>query len=301
VPHLAVETLLAPSAHDTLGAAQSGLVARPSGPSACRILLLYSGCRSWPDGSPRLTLKIALGRLGYEADEFDILHGEAYDLSNDMVWDELARQIAKGAYAFVFASPPCSSASVARHNHARGPGPGPVRSLARPWGLPGLSPSDKELVRVGNLHVLRTCAAAEAMLSLGRGYAVENPEPWEGLPSLFHLDPLQALLGSGGADVSFRQCAVGAASAKPTRIRFWLGPFASLGDLVCNHPPVVWTDADGTSYTAPHRRLVGREPGGGFGTSKSSAYPDQLNCRLAECIVAAVAQSRGRVGGTDFQ
>jgi hypothetical protein len=278
-----------------------GPAAQPVAQTACRILLLYSGCRLRADGSPRLTLKVALDLLGFKADEFDILHGEAYDLSNDMVWDELARQLAKGVYAFVFASPPCASASVARHNPARGPGPGPVRSLARPWGLPNLSPSDKELVRVGNLHVLRTCAAAEAMVLLGRGYAVENPEPWEGLPSLFHLDPLQALLDNGGSDVSFKQCALGAASAKPTRIRFRLGTFASLGDLACTHPPVLWTDADGTSYTSPHQRLVGREPGGGFGTSRSSAYPDQLNCKLAACIVAAVAESRGRVGGTDFQ
>ena len=150
-----------PAIPSTPGTLPVAPLPQPSGGNSCRILLLYSGCHHWPDGTPRLTLKMALGRLGFEADEFDVLHGESGDLSNDMVWDELARQIAKGVYAFVFACPPCSSASAARHNPARGPGLGPVRSVARPWGLPGLSPLDKELVRLGNLHVLRTCEAAD--------------------------------------------------------------------------------------------------------------------------------------------
>jgi hypothetical protein len=80
-----------------------------------------------------------------------------------------------------------------------------------------------------------------------------------------------------------------------------LGSFATLGALVCNHPPVAWTDADGSCYTAPHRKLVGRAPDGSFGTGPSSAYPDQLNVKLAECIGAAVAQSRGDIGGVAFQ
>ena len=80
--------------------------------------MLYSGCHRWPDGTPRLTLKMALGRLGFEADEFDVIHGESGDLSNVKFWDELATQIADGVYAFVFACAPRSSASVASHNPA---------------------------------------------------------------------------------------------------------------------------------------------------------------------------------------
>jgi len=242
----------------------------------------------------RHSLAEALHPFGIRCINYDICLGPQGDLADDMVWEQLLGLVQSRTFAFVFASPPCKSASIARHNPDRAPGPGPLRSLERPWGLPNLSPPDKELVRLGNLLTTRVGTIARAVVDQGgAGFAIEQPAPVNGLPSLLHLAPLD-LSDLGSDDVIFDQCQFGATSPKPTCIRFLGGTFGELASSKCNHKSQKWTDKDGRTYYAPHERLAGRKlEDGTWATSASENYPDDLNTALAIHIAASLWGHRG--------
>jgi hypothetical protein len=252
-----------------------------------KVLYLYSGAEE-----NRITVKKALASLGFHCDTFDSRYGPGQDLADDTVWAALEARIEAGEFFFVLASFPCSSSSAARHNPQRRAGPGPLRACwpqKHLWGLPQLSGKDKEQVRLGNLHALRAAKAASIQIRAGRGVALENPQPWKQLPSLFYLEPLTELLALGAKDVDFAQCPFGASSAKRTRIRYYRGTFAKLELQVCRHTDREWWDADtGLSYWKPHAKLAGvRDSKGAWATKGSEAYPDLLNTALAQYIASA--------------
>ena len=55
---------------------------------------------------------------------YDRLNGQQFDLVDDVVWDDIMRDIAAGEYIAAFASPECSTFSKlhtygARHHYAQ--------------------------------------------------------------------------------------------------------------------------------------------------------------------------------------
>ncbi len=234
-----------------------------------------------------MSLAHYLQKYGVACDCYDILLGPEYDLADDIVWETLLSKIRTGLYSFIFASFPCKSAALSRHGLSDRPGPGPLRSIDKPWGLPGLKPADKELVRLGNLHATRSATACrEVMAAGGKGFALEQPAPIEGYPSLFHLPPL-ALDDLHASDAIFDQCMFGAASTKLTLIRYVGASFAELDGIQCTHEATQWQDSSG-SYTAPHQRIAGRKlDDGSWATSAAENYSDEFNAKLA-CLIAAV-------------
>jgi hypothetical protein len=247
------------------------------------VLYLFSGPLAG-----RRSLELCLADRGLMCDSMDAVL--EHDLSDDGVWETIIRDIDAGRYCFLFSSFPCKSSSISRHRADRRPGPGPLRSLEPPhhiWGLPGLSGSDKELVRLGNYFAIRTAAACRRMAALGLGYALEQPRPHPGLPSLLFLPPVQTLLDEGASQVDFDQCMFRSVTTKPTRVIYFKGKFSSLSSC-CTHPMVWWDTGGGTGNWASHQILAGvRLATGKFALEETQWYTDELNEALAECIAQA--------------
>ena len=81
-------------------------------------------------------------------------------------------------------------------------------------------------MRKANVLFARTAEACQLVAQSGGGFAVEQPEPREGRPSLFALPDFVELERRWGARrVSFDQCRLGAATTKPTTVWFHRGGF----------------------------------------------------------------------------
>ena len=88
-----------------------------------RILLLCGG-----PNSRDVSLYNQLVAIGFDCTNFDRLNGQQFDLVDDVVWDEILRDIAAGEYVAAFASLECSTFSKL-HNL---PGPPPLRAVSGP-------------------------------------------------------------------------------------------------------------------------------------------------------------------------
>lgn len=238
--------------------------------------------------------------MGWDAvdlDKVNICSHPMSDLADDLVWEQVHKDILAGVYTFVFCGTPCETFSALR-NHR--PGPPVLRTRRFPYGRPDLSPEHKEQVRLGNLFVRRTEAACLAIESVGGGWCIENPEPRQDAVSLFDLDEMVALAARPGVDTTnFDQCRYGAETRKPTRLMFKGGAFAVMYQR-CNHAPQRWTAPDGSEYWAPHERMVGRRRRSGDWASKASAaYTGALNKRLAACIASGHRRASGAATGEE--
>ena len=245
-----------------------------------RVLHLYSGPADRKDG-----LAAYLKHMGWDCDDVDYCNpGPDQDVACDETCEKWLAKLHAGRYAFVYSGMPCGSASHARYHQL---GPRPLRSLEHPMGLPDLPLSEKEEVRLGNLHVDRTVQASRIVGAQGGGWAAGNPEPWEGFPTLFDL-PLMADMAQDfdARHTTFDQCRFGGVATKPTRILYFGGAFETLTER-CNHPIQEWRDGQGRTYRARHERVVGRKTDRcEYATKALAAYPGRLNRRIAACIAS---------------
>ena len=241
-----------------------------------RVLHLFSGPSGRSDG-----LSAFLRELGWECDEFDSKcnNDEAQNLADDTVWSALMQKIKSGYYDYIISGTPCETFSRARFVR---PGPIPLRSVEHPYGLPGLSYEHKEQVRLGNLFAARTRDACIAVVQVGGGYIMENPEPWEGYPSIWDLQEIKELQEkTGGSIMDIHQCPYGAETQKPTRLLYKKVKCEVL-TARCKHPVRRWVDDKGKEYWAPHPRSVQRKrEDGSYATKALGAWPRGLNKAFA--------------------
>ena len=212
--HIAVPTPKSSSVRSKAVRLVDGITAEKS---RGKVLHLFSGPSSRPDG-----LKALLRAKGWECVDFDSRANgiPEEDLTRDDVWDKLMARVRAREFDYIVAGPPCDTFSHARE---RKPGPRPLRSFDRPYGLPrsSLYPQEIEQLRVGNLLALRTAEACRALYDLGGGFIVENPREWEGCASIWALDEYKSLLALKDVhQIVVDQCGFGAASQKPTRLAF---------------------------------------------------------------------------------
>eukprot|EP00972_Heterocapsa_arctica_P006986 1022179-Heterocapsa_arctica.AAC.1 len=157
--------------HSSGAAREAEASAAPAGPlltaavdeaaagSGGDILILYafSGHAGRPDGFEHFVE--ACGALCCMIDaEIDPV---AHDLSDERVRHDLMRNISELKFRGSLWSPPCGTFSAAR-SISRGPfGPVPPTSATGPgrYGLPRLSPQNKDEVRLGTLLAVSTIAA----------------------------------------------------------------------------------------------------------------------------------------------
>ena len=207
------------------------------------------------------------------------------DLTTDSGQQEAWRFITLPGVAFIFAGPPCGTASRARDRRVprqlreRGaPDPKPLRSTTHPEGLPTLSGLDVIKVNKANaiyVFVAEVCAYAAKH---GIMFAIENP-----YNSYFWLLPFvtQLLDLPFVHDVTFHSCMHGGARNKHTRFRVNFPECDSL-NLLCDnqreHLP--WgAQHDGKTWA--------------FATADETVYPHILCHRLAQAVGLAMRRKEG--------
>ena len=187
----------------------------------------------------------------------------------------------------------------------QGDGPSPLRGPEAPdiYGLPGLSPDDKEKVRLGTACALRALAMAMILHEAGKPWWIETPMPRDGHPSVFKLPEYIDFFDKAGINIQVTaQCNYGSDFKKMTA-------FASniaLGlKAQCWHPLREWTIPwSGEVHALPHPPLVGkqkailscywspkmlreREPPGPWITKQAAIYPYRLNEHLTSKVIYA--------------
>ena len=106
---------------------------------------------------------------------------------------------------------------------------------------------------------------------------------------MFDLECFVELKNKGAKFASFHQCMFGAPSTKPTRFLYWNGRFDTV-EVERNRPQTVQI-APG-KWTA-HPAVVGiKGDDGKYKTRFLSAYPDELNRRIAAIIHLLLSQPR---------
>ena len=178
--------------------------------------------------------------------------------------------------------PPCNTFSHAR---TVAPGPPPLRTAEHLYGLPGLTPAQKEQVRTANLLAARSAEAATLLHRLGKSFIIENLERWSPQsPSIWALEEMQKVAALPGVrTLHFDQCMVGAPARKPTTLLYYRLDLRRL-QARCNHPVREWTNPDGSTHRGAHPRTVQRQVNGQWATKALAAYPAQLNKILAEAL-----------------
>lgn len=145
---------------------RSGLTQMPA--RAPEVLLLFSG-----EGVAPTSLAQQLITLGCVVHKVDILvHPAECDLGQEEVVLYWLDEISRGRVDFVFASPPCASASVAPSDTRP-----KLRSAASPWGVAPLPRQWAAYVTKHNKLFLNLWRCLDAAEGRGTPWAVENPAP----------------------------------------------------------------------------------------------------------------------------
>jgi hypothetical protein len=212
----------------------------------------------------------------------------AVDLATPAGQDLAKTLIGDSAVFFVFAAPPCGTASRARNrpvpSHLRrmgAPEPRPLRSSERPWGLADLSGLDALRVQKANELYVFTAKCARDAAAAGRLWCIENPAN----SFFWDLDVVAALLSLPNAqDTCFHNCMHGGSRDKLTKLR--------------HNVPALQALSKRCDRSHAHEPWGALRSGAGwsFATAQETAYPHLLCERIAHilasvCPVDAIARS----------
>ena len=82
--------------------------------------------------------------LGFSAKEWEVLHGEQYDLTKPLVRAHIKADAQRGRLMAAMLAPPCTTFSIARDRTSV------IRDRVYPWGRPDVSERDKQKLKIGN-------------------------------------------------------------------------------------------------------------------------------------------------------
>ena len=280
----------------------------PTTSSRPTLLHLFSGPSGRSDG-----LASCLAEIGWDCEEWDILNGPDFDLTDNENWCRLSSRISVGCYDACLLGPPCNTFSNARNDHDGGPQPLRTASGAERYGRQGLEPKDKEKVKIGTLLAVRSARVFSDFHNQRKPAVLEQPL-WiqDGTSvSMLNFDEYARLRSLPGVSVrDMVQCVYGARVVKSTTLLSYL---VDLSDVKseCNHPVQRWTrpsdgkihwgahpplqgiewflsDAEFAEHTALHGRgHPATDPGGGYISRSTAAYPADLNRYLAQKFALA--------------
>ena len=228
--------------------------ARPGRP---RFLHMFSGPAGRSDG-----LASALRLLGCDCEDWDIENGDDFDLADDAAYRKLRSRVIQGEFDGGMLGPPCHTFSNARKEDDGGPRPLRLPGDRDIYGRSGLTPEEKEDVRLGTLLALRAADIFMCFYELDKPVILEQPlrpDNSDGI-SMLDLPEFKRLLALEGVrHVRLAQCNYGASSEKPTSlVHFKVG----LADAVaeCQHPKRWWRlPSSGAWKMAAHPPLKGKE------------------------------------------
>ena len=127
-------------------------------------------------------------------------------------WALLMDLLALGIVFFLHCGTPCNTFTSARKDDG---GPPPLRSLAAPMGLADLCFSDRSLVFLGNLFLIRSVEASKVVFENGGDFTIENPL----LSLMWHTAVITDLISvTRAVALDLDQCAFGTPWKKPTRL-----------------------------------------------------------------------------------
>ena len=152
---------------------------------------------------------------------FDVcVGGDVHDIAEDLVAEGVVRSVLAKTYSGVVISPP--------HGTFAGAGDGPgaghrtLRGAEPPdlYGVPGLTPEEKEATRLETLLAMRAVLVAGACADIGVPWSLRCPAAKPGLPSMLNLPEVKALLERPGAtDATIMQHRLGAPTPEPVTFR----------------------------------------------------------------------------------
>ena len=213
----------------------------------------------------------------------DILADPGFDLLGDELFSRLRAAAWGGWIDGYHGGPPCSTWSKARWAPN---GPPPVRSRARPYGLPNLSAARQRECHKGSELFLRHLDVLDGVVSNGGSGTTEHPvDPGKPPFSSIFATPQYRAFQKRHAEAELvvtDQCMRGAATRKQTMVGGCLDNLFSL-EAYCVH--------------GPHKRPTASLLEDGSFTSKGTeAYPSTFYRDLAALFVRAHLRSERSVG-----
>lgn len=144
----------------------------------------------------------------------DPIKGNLADPKMTIYWQNL---ILSRRVVGLHAGPPCSTWGVARFS-TNNPGPRPVRSTDRLWGIDDLTKNEKCAADLGDTLLVASIDLIRSLLSVGGCCSLERPaDPGEAFPSIWKLDEVKDIIKRDDVSVvTLNQCRYGLNSAKPT-------------------------------------------------------------------------------------
>ncbi len=243
------------------------------------MLHLFSGQRRTDDFQFHFEACLQSSPLPVICLSVDIAHHRIGDLTDPKslaLWIDL---ILLRVVIVSIGGPPCETWSVARMSALlEGPGPRPLRSIERLWGIGNPKPRELEQVRTGNDLLRAMIIVLYASKAAGAVAAMEHPAPptWKpNAPSSFYLPELKWLrnLGEAGFDI-FDKFMLGAPSVKPTALLHV--NFPQVSDRIADMPNACRCDR-----SHQHISLIGHSEDGTFKTAPAKQYPGPMNHLLA--------------------
>ena len=205
------------------------------------------------------------------------------DVNADETWSMLCELARSGRLLAIVLGPPCETWSSARHEllmdpHGNPlPGPRPLRSSFRPWGIDSLSAKEYRQIRMGMRLLLRGLLLSLMTVLSGGSAILEHPaQPKQtDRASIWRTAVVTLLLQSGlFRQFTFVQWKFGGVGIKPTTLLY--GNIPRL--------PAIMKSKEDPSAIRPTTSLVGTSHDGSFRTGRAKEYPTGMNDALASCI-----------------
>jgi hypothetical protein len=280
--------------HASRGGQNPSIASTSDRDSLC-MLNLFSGPYSRAEGlSQRLKQQFGWKTVINIYNDPDSSGGWTHDLLNDETYAKILALASRGAFDAIMIAWPCSTFSASRFFLTIPPGPPPVRTKTYPDGLPEAEIDPKHLRELRNTNTLieRSVHIAVAARNSAKKTTIigENPadRSIRGMPqfgedtkehgSLFATSTFKQLQDTipDSSMATFAYCRLGSEFQKYTTI-WYTNEAAPILDQLntsvykCNH--------------ASHPKMAGgRLENGSWASAAASAYPAQLNIRLAMAL-----------------
>ena len=226
-------------------------------------------------GSGRLTE--AVKRRALAGLDLDLRHGAAEDHLRSAFKDTLKGWLGSRVAGAVWLGTPCTTWTQALRS--------PLRTRARPMGLPGLLPHEREKLRIGNRPFNMSCDVIEICIQNGIPVIIENPAG----SLIWRARRLRRLLQHRSAQmITFDCCQFGAAWRKRTSLAAWHAvPLQSLAKRCSGCRG--FCSASGQRHT-----ILSGHSGGVHLTAQAAAYPPRFCNAVARLIEHSMISLSGR-------
>eukprot|EP00438_Fugacium_kawagutii_P016537 Skav227298 [mRNA] locus=scaffold2645:95140:99516:- [translate_table: standard] len=216
----------------------------------------------------------AARKAGFSTREWELLHGEEYDLTKPCVLWKIHEDIKHGKIIAAMLAPPCSSFSPARDRTRV------IRTRQFPWGLQDLPEHEVAKVKLGNRCFRSAVKIIEWLDYAGIPWILENPHS----SKCWYLPPIKRLLSLPHVRVSVCDfCQYGTKWRKRTRFVSGNLDECDLGRIQCRcHGKPGWCSRTGRK----HFQLTGSNRHGIPWTRVAQPYPAQLCHHLAHALTA---------------